>query len=205
MFKFGIVAMLLAVAFIGCNNNRQQPVTVSKDSGDNHLVAKADSSLPESLNAQIQVIRKNVERINSINKFTSTIQKELEESTEGGEALFFLNDKTIEKIVVHEFGETYQAVTEYFLQNNQLSFVFEKEYRYNRPIYWDSASMKEANDNEVFDFKKSEIIESRYYIQNETIIYRSVSKPESSKEAEPIQKEAERLIANFHRLTSLIK
>lgn len=98
--------------------------------------------------------------------WTSINTEELSESTEGGVAKFFYLYGLLEKIVTRNFGETFQQLTEYYLLNGQLSFVFEKLHKYNRPLYYDTAAMKENNDIEEFDIDKSEIIEVRSYFIN---------------------------------------
>ncbi|MEO6254797.1 MAG: hypothetical protein ABIO79_15915 [Ferruginibacter sp.] len=66
--------------------------------------------------------------------------------------------------MTRHYGETFQQLTEYYLLKGQLSFVFEKSYKYNRPIYYDSAS-------QAFDFEKFEIIEDRSYFENRKLIH----------------------------------
>lgn len=48
------------------------------------------------------------------------------ESTEGGEAKYYYQKNKLEKIITRIFGESGQILTEYYLLNGQLSFVYEK-------------------------------------------------------------------------------
>ena len=57
------------------------------------------------------------------------------------------------------------------LLTRKLSFVFDKYYQYNRPMYYDSIAMKSNNDTEVFDFNKAEITVNRYYFLDQKLIY----------------------------------
>ncbi len=108
---------------------------------------------------EIKTIKANFSRINSIKNWTKIKEVETDDSTEGGFInYYFLNDK-LEKIVVQKFGESGQYLAEYYLLNNKLSFVFEKNLRYNVPYY-----LKEFNYND------SEIIEDRYYYSNNKLI-----------------------------------
>ncbi|HTM66424.1 MAG TPA: hypothetical protein VL093_08900 [Flavipsychrobacter sp.] len=50
--------------------------------------------------------------------------------------------------------------------NGKLSFVFEKQQKYDRPLYYDTTVMKENNDTEAFSLDKSEIIEDKSYFEN---------------------------------------
>jgi hypothetical protein len=130
-----------------------------------------DTATNEYLADRLKPIRENFKRINSITKWTSTDKIDLDESTEGGEATFYYSAGILEKIVTRHFGETFQQLTEYYLLNGKLSFVFEKLYKYNRPVYYDSASVKENKDDQAFDFEKAEIIEDRSYFENEKLIH----------------------------------
>lgn len=125
-----------------------------------------DIAANEYLKDRLKPIQTNFKRINSITKWTSIQKKSIEgESAEGGEATFFFKGKHLEKVLAIHYGEIGQALIEYYLLNGQLSFVFQKDYKYNRPMFYDVKAMKENNDTEAFDFKKSEIMETRNYFE----------------------------------------
>ena len=132
-----------------------------------------EEDLPENeyMADRLKPIRANFKRINSITNWTSIDTEESSESTEGGEAKFYYLNGQLEKIVTRHYGETFQLLTEYYLLNNQLSFVFEKRHKYNRPLYYDTTAMKENSDTEAFDFDKSEIIEDRSYFENGELLH----------------------------------
>jgi hypothetical protein len=132
---------------------------------------EADTVYNEYRVERLKPIRENFKRINSIAKWTSTDTIELEESTEGGEAIFYYSNGNLEKIIARHYGETFQQLTEYYLLNGQLSFVFDKTLKYNRPITYDSASMKENKDDQTFDMKKSTIEEDRSYFEKGKLIH----------------------------------
>lgn len=130
-----------------------------------------DLPVNEYFSDRLKPIRANFKRINTITNWSSVDTMELSESTEGGEARFYYQNNKLAKIVARHYGETFQLLTEYYLLNGQLSFVFEKRYKYNRPIYYNATSMKEHNDTTAFDFDKSEIIEDRSYFENGTLFH----------------------------------
>ena len=155
----------------------------------------------EYLTATLKPIRENFKRINSIAKWTSTVRKELDDSNEGGEALFYYSGGVLEKIVTRQFGETFQQLTEYYLLKGQLSFEFEKSYTYNRPIYYDSTSMKENNDNQAFHFEKSEIEEDRSYFEKGKLIHQANNQDCGSPFANDyLLDEQKRIVAEFKRI-----
>ena len=128
----------------------------------------------QSTDSVIKIIRTKYQDILSNLKTYDTVTVEIwDESTEGGQAIgYYKKDKKRELKLIKEnlFGETGKVEYEYYFDNGQLIFVFEKRYKYNRPSYWDKEHMKETNDTEVFDPKKSVIIENRYYFSKEKLI-----------------------------------
>lgn len=133
-------------------------------------VNEEDLPVNEYLIDRLKPIRANFKRINSITKWTA-VDTVLLESSEGGIAKFYYQLGQLEKIVARQYGETFQSLTEYYLLNGQLSFVFEKQLRYNRPIYYDTTVMKENNDTAAFDPDKSGIIEIRSYFESGKLIH----------------------------------
>lgn len=165
-----------------------------------------DLPVNEYLTEQLKPIRANFKRINTIANWTTIKSKEFWETTEGGEAKFYYLNGQLEKIITRQFGETFQLLTEYYLRNGKLSFVFAKSYKYNRPMYYDSTSMKENNDTEAFDFKKSEIIEDRFYFENGKLLHQINSQDCGSPFAdEYLREEQKRIKADFEKLLKLNK
>jgi hypothetical protein len=155
---------------------------------------------------RLQPIRENFKRINSITSWTLIDKRALRESTEGGAAEYYYLYEQLEKIVALHFGETFQQLTEYYLLNGQLSFVFEKLYKYNRPIYYDLERAKENNDDEAFDFEKSEIIEERSYFENGKLIHKIENGDCGAPFADDyLLGEQEKIKTGFEKLIELVK
>ncbi|MEF9480579.1 hypothetical protein OWR28_25450 [Chryseobacterium sp. 1B4] len=134
-------------------------------------------------------------------------KKDIEgESAEGGEATFYYTDKGLQKVIAKHYGEMGQKLTEYYLLNGQLSFVFGKEYRYNRPLFYDAKTMKENNDMEAFDLKKSKITMTRNYFENGNIILISNNDLHGSGISTDYPAEQEKEIQeDFKKLLKLVK
>lgn len=133
----------------------------------NHPRSESESSDASfKFNERMKLIRENCKRINSINQWSAIKTKELYETTEGGEATFNYRNGQLEKIVTQNFDETFQQVREYYMTDGQLIFVFEKSFKYNLPMYYESTIMKENDDTKAFDMDKSVITESRSYFDN---------------------------------------
>ncbi|MDV3928733.1 hypothetical protein CMT52_05050 [Elizabethkingia anophelis] len=167
---------------------------------------KEDIPVNEYLTDKLKPIRDNFKRINSIEKWSVIKQQDLFESAEGGEAKYYYQKNKLEKIITRIFGESGQTLTEYYLLNGQLSFVYEKNYKYNRPLYYDTKAMKENNDTEAFDFDKSEITENRGYFVNGKLIHILSSEdcgaPFSS---DYIAEEQKSILSEYSKLLKLIR
>lgn len=164
--------------------------------------AEPDTTANGTLAAQLQAIRANYQRLNAVRRWDTVVQRELTNSTEGGEATYYLQSGRPAKIVAENYGETFQHRAEFYLRpDGQLAFVFEKATRYNRPFYYDSATAQGVNDPEVFDLKKSTIEETRSYFAQGRLI-RQLGPPQG--DAAPADKsrlaEQKRLQTDFKDL-----
>lgn len=173
---------VLPIAFLFCrcesSVNVHHPEPPNKNIDTNLIVEshnETDVLINDYMKEELAPIRANFKRINSIKKWSKVVQKDVYRSTEGGYVCFYYLKDKIEKIVERNFGESGQAISEFYLLNGELSFVLERSYHYNRPLYWDSTQMKESNDTEVFDFEKSEIMEDRAYFINGKMVHAVVS------------------------------
>jgi len=189
------------------SNKSHQIVQIKADSVE--LIAsfqETDSPANEYLFQELKPIRANFKRINSIEHWNHIKTLELWETTEGGEALLYECNGILEKIITRQYGETFQLLTEYYLLNGKPSFVLEKSYRYNRPMYYDSIAMKEMNDNETFDFEKSEILEDRSYFENGQLIHQINNQDCGAPfEESYLLAEQKRILADFKKLVSASK
>jgi hypothetical protein len=211
---------LATVIFIGCGpdsekksatvSNTTSKTTVKADSLQRDTVELKETfnqeDLPanEYLTERLKPIRANFKRINSISNWTTIKTKDIRETTEGGEATYYYQNEQLEKIVTRHFGETFQQLTEYYLVDGQLSFVFEKSYKYNRPMYYDSPAKKENNDTEEFDFEKSEIVEEKSYFENGKLLYQLNNQDCGSPFADDyLLEEQKRIKTDFKKLSKL--
>lgn len=128
---------------------------------------------------------------------------ELWNSTEGGEAKYYIQNDSLKKIVAQYYGETFRKTEEYFIQNNVVVCILETEYEYNRPITWDSTTMQENHDDQTFDFEKSDISITKNYFLNGDLI-RQISNQDCNApfSKEYLEIEQKRLIANFTNLAN---
>ncbi len=111
------------------------------------------------LKDEIGAIKDNFNRINSIKEWTKITTYETDDSTEGGFINYYYLNEILEKILVRKFGESGQYLAEYYFANNNLSFVYEKDTKYNAPLYW-----------KEYDAKKDESDEKRFYLYDEQLI-----------------------------------
>ena len=167
---------------------------------------KSDTVFEKYLGQRLKPIRANLKRINEITEWTSVDKRKLNQSTEGGAATYYFLQDTLLKVVAIHFGETGKNIQEFYIKNGQLSFVFEQQYQYNRPITWDSTAMKENNVTETFDIDKSEIIEDRSYFSKGELIRQINNQDCGSPFAEDyLKQEQVRLKTEFEKLKEWLK
>jgi hypothetical protein len=201
------------------NENIIPPSEQPFDTSDEHIHNAPDDTIVlkeatneediivnEYLITRLKPIRENFKRINSVTQWTFSDTVELWETLEGGEAEFFYLNDQLERIITRHFGETFQLLKEYYLLNGQLSFVLEKSYKYNRPLFYDSTAMKDNNDNQAFDFEKSEVIEDRSYFEKGVLIHQINSQDCGSPyTSDYLSEEQKRIKSDFDKLIKMKK
>jgi len=151
---------------------------------------QSETLIENNQNSDIKLIQANFKRINSIGKWSKITQYETDDSADGGYINYYYNNDKLEKIVVRKFGESGQYLAEYYLLKAKLSFVFEKDLKYNVPYY-----LKE------FNYDDSEIIEDRfYYLNNKLITYKSNQDDGAPFSDSFIKNEEKRVLKEFNQL-----
>ncbi len=134
-----------------------------KDSISLQSLMATDSSVKEK--DSVQLIKENFLKINAIKKWDSVVSKNLWLSLEGGYVNFYYKDGDFKKALVRYYGEMYQQITEYYFLENKLSFIYDKYYHYNVPMYLDSASAAKDGYDLFFNIDSSRIEETRSYLE----------------------------------------
>ncbi len=151
---------------------------------------QSETLIENNQTSDIKLIQANFKRINKIGKWSKITQYETDDSADGGYINYYYNNDKLEKIVVRKFGESGQYLAEYYLLKAKLSFVFEKDLKYNVPYY-----LKE------FNYDDSEIIEDRfYYLNNKLITYKSNQDDGAPFSDSFIKNEEKRVLKEFNQL-----
>ncbi len=151
---------------------------------------QSETLIENNQTSDIKLIQANFKRINTIGKWSKITQYETDDSADGGYINYYYNNDKLEKIVVRKFGESGQYLAEYYLLKAKLSFVFEKDLKYNVPYY-----LKE------FNYDDSEIIEDRfYYLNNKLITYKSNQDDGAPFSDSFIKNEEKRVLKEFNQL-----
>lgn len=82
----------------------------------------------------VSAVRKAVESINRTAKLSKTTVKLDGISTEGAELTVFRDKNQIKKINANIYGEMGYSIIELFYQDEKLIFVYEREFRYEKPF-----------------------------------------------------------------------
>ena len=151
-----------------------------------------------NIESKIAQIRKDYKGTNAIKNYIVKKIEDDEQSIEGGVIRYYFQNGIVKKIITEYFGETWRGTTEYYVKNGKVYFIFDKTEKYNVP-YYINADWYRENDveiGEVFDSKKSEIFEKRYYFDENMKLIRYTD--ENKKNIENVQKlkEIEKEILN---------
>ena len=126
-----------------------------------------------NIEGKIAQIRKDFASTNAVKNYVIKEVEDLEQSTDSGVVKYYLQDGVVKKIVAEYFRESGNNLTEYYIKNGKVYFIFDKTEKYNVPYYVDSKWYKEneIKNGEVFDKRKSKFSEQRYYFdENEKLI-----------------------------------
>ena len=129
----------------------------------NLSIAQQNDSLIKNIRTQYSNIR------SQLTSFDTTMIEIWDESTEGGQAIGYYQNKELQLIEVVWLGEMGKRQIDYYFYEGKLFFAFAQDIGYNRPMYWDEKTAKENGDRECFDPKKSTITENRYYFNDEKL------------------------------------
>ena len=151
-----------------------------------------------NVESKIVQIRKDYKGTNAIKNYIVKEIEDDEQSIEGGVIRYYSQNGIVKKIITEYFGETWRGATEYYIKNGKVYFIFNRTEKYNVP-YYINADWYRENDveiGEVFDSKKSEIFEKRYYFDENMKLIRYTD--ENKKNIENVQKlkEIEKEILN---------
>ena len=141
-----------------------------------------------NIDNRIAQIRKDYANTNVVKNYVVKEIDDLEESTDGGIVKYYSQNGIVKKIIVEHYGESWNGLTEYYIKNGKVYFIFDKTEKYNVPYYVNADWYKRENVKvgEVFDNKKSKISEKRYYFDENMKLIRYVG--ENKKIDENVQK-----------------
>ena len=125
------------------------------------------------IEGKIAQIREDFSSTNAVKNYVIKEVEDSEQSTDSGVVKYYLQDGVVKKIVAEYFGESGNNLTEYYIKNGKVYFIFDKTEKYNVLYYVDSKWYKEneIKNGEIFDKRKSKFFEKRYYFdENEKLI-----------------------------------
>ncbi len=147
------------------------------------LLFSVSVSVSVSFSAQAKTVptKATALTIKQIDNITNTIENHLadsikktyywDEAEEGGSGEGYYYKGKLRLLKLFWKGETGKKdLCYYFDDQGQLIFVYDKDYNYNRPIYYTRQFAKENNDTEAYDAEKTRININRYYLSNNKLI-----------------------------------
>ncbi|MTI20726.1 hypothetical protein E1176_06810 [Fulvivirga sp. RKSG066] len=106
----------------------------------------------------------------SLDSFQVREELTFEESTDGATIKKYYDNDELVKVRIEYLGETGKLYREFYIDNLQLLFVFDQEFKYNMPYYMDAKKANEMGFDEAYDPNKTKKHEHRYYFYNNKLI-----------------------------------
>ena len=74
------------------------------------------------------------------------------------------------KLIIEEYyTDTCRTFTNYYINKNELIYVYKEKYLYNKPVYYTQDSAKALNDTVWYDDKKTVLKTDYYYFANDKL------------------------------------
>lgn len=184
-----LLKMIISVFVVSISFNKNAQISIKN---------KPKISKVEISNKSESTIRENYNRIKSIKNWTKIDRIKFLKSTEGGEAKFYYYHKKLEKIISEKNGGDGKIISEYYLKDGKLNFVFEKITNYSKPLNYDKRLQIDYNANVKFDLENPENAEERNYFEND-ILLEQISNQDcgSPFTKEYLLEEQERILLDF--------
>ena len=127
---------------------------------------------------KIAHIKKDYASTNAVKNYVVKEIEDSEKSTDGGVIKYYFQNGTIKKIITEYYSESWNSLTEYYIKNGKVYFIYDRTQKYNVPYYINANWYKENNlkIGEIFNSKKSKITEKRYYFDENEKLIRYISR-----------------------------
>lgn len=163
-----------------------------------------DVPLNGYLEKQLKPIRENFKRINSITIWSNIVVKEIRKNKNYEVVKYYYKNGHLEKIISRQFEGSLYQLTEYYLMNKQLSFVFEKSYQANKSNDSSKVVNREITDTAEIDIENNEILESKNYFEAGKLLHQSNSQDCGSPfTADYLNEEQKRIERDFLRFIKM--
>ena len=121
--------------------------------------------------SSIKNITNEVVKINyNLDNFEKEDFDSYEFATEGTSGNIFFENNEIRKMHLEYFGETGKLIEDYYLKNGDLILIQQENYIYNAPIFVDSTMAIELGYQEGFNPDLTNIIEDKFYFNNNKMV-----------------------------------
>ena len=136
------------------------------------FLAMGTLSFAKSTSQIVEQIIKDHHATNNYKNYEVTTADDNDKSSEGGVIEYYSRNGELKKVVTKYYGEGGKSITEYYVKNNNVYFVYDADYHYNAPFYME----------EIFDKKKTEIKEKRYYFDSDGNLVRYIDENKKTTE-----------------------
>ena len=99
------------------------------------FLAMGTLSFAKSTSQIVEQIIKDHHATNNYKNYEVTTADDNDKSSEGGVIEYYSRNGELKKIVTKYYGEGGKSITEYYVKNNNVYFVYNANYHYNAPLY----------------------------------------------------------------------
>jgi len=124
------------------------------------VILCASLAVNDSIDVIVKRIREKCIYINThLKEYKKIVKDNVDGNSEGEQIRGYVYKDSVKLIIEESYGESGKQVTEYYYDRNRVVFIYNREYKYSKPIYAPSFNSKD------YDLK-----ESRFYFDNNKMI-----------------------------------
>lgn len=139
---------------------------------------------------KVKAIRSRYEKVEGALKHCKQVKRDLpDQSAEGGELTAYFSGQSLRKLEAKFYGETGQAIEEYYFWNDRLFFVLRVVSRYDKPL---SGVIKSKS-------------EERFYFANDALIRWLDPQKKEASAGQEMQERGRDLLAQAKKFSALVK
>jgi hypothetical protein len=143
-----VLVAFFSISLICCSNNRNDLGNEITSDGNEELFIRVPQK--DTLD-KIAQIRHEYNQINKGLKDFIVEEKDIfGESAEGGKIKKYYENGNLRKATVSHFGEMGKSVTEFYIKEGKVFFIYDSKSYYTKPIYIEGSTVDSTKENRFY-------------------------------------------------------